>query len=749
MSEKPQAQPQSESPEEIPNSSFMPGKKFNLPDGTVIEVAYDNGDRTFGVTETDRDGKLRLLSMSEGDLRGLNDSLLMTDEEVSENYQRNMAEGADEDTKPSGEGAKGFDVDDEVAQAEARLDARAEQLERGALANLEAKYPSANKPAPSVEEITDEPGETAPKSESKHQEQAGEITKPEATAPEGTDEVEPDDFDAIHGRLANNLGLDPNEAPADNNRGGDTEDEFDAAYGRLADNLGLDQEQAGGPEQEAQTEAERLRTAWQELVEQYGAMSDRYSPEGRALKSRIDAAFHEFSAAEAAVGAAAPEGDPLASLTPEQRARFEALRSSPGGPTPLGEAFANAQAEQAAAEQAQQQAERQRRIDGEIALIRNEVDGVHGEALRVAMDRYAALKADSETWGEGGRTELEKLLIEAEGALYRAKIAYETEVIRRKHEAGLYEGDEAAINQAAANDLFNAIRGLDKGTRQATDSELKKRVEHRGLFGKAKAAIGRFFMGGGKVAQASKGAGVGFASSFGLAFAGVGFPITMAVMAVAGLGIRSAAVTANLDRIRGENKDAQGNAVGVMDDAGFADFMDDMRRSGITDVNSIAGRLAGRIFETSRKRGYEQADRARGETGYVMGGFAVGSALGGLSGNILHDAVNQAGATTGPEAPTPDGGDKPPLDKGPEFPSGAENIHLGEGLYSQFTDMGATIEQAKAMVADTGFMNQLVERGVAYPAADLGGYGINMPASGEWSADTMKFVGDYMASKGY
>ncbi len=644
MSEKPQAQPQSESPEEIPNNSFMPGKKFNLPDGTVIEVAYDNGDRTFGVTETDRDGKLRLLSMSEGDLRGLNDSLLMTDEEVSENYQRNMAEGADEDTKPSG----GFDVDAEVAQAQSRLDAKAKQLENDALADSEAKFPSGHDEAPIAVADSSETAEPEPTGEGGPQESSVKSGEPEVATSEG--------FDDIHSRLARNLGLDANEAPADNNRAGDPEDDFDAVYGRLANSLGLDQEQASSsPEQEAQTEAERLRTAWQELVEQYGAMSDRYGPEGRALKSRIDAAFHEFSAAEAAVGAAAPEGDPLASLTPEQRARFEALRSSPGGPTPLGEAFANAQAEQAAAEQAQQQAERQRRIDGEIALIRNEVDGVHGEALRVAMDKYKVLKADSETEGKRGRTEHERLLKEAEDALFRAKMAYETEVIRRKHEAGLYDGDEQAVNEASAEDLFTAIRRMDKETRAATNLELEKRKEHRGFFGRAKATMGRFFMGGGKFKQSAKGFGVGLGTGAGVAIgatlSGVGWPVTAAVLVAANLGVRSATTTANLDKIRAENKDDQGQAVEAFSAEAFQDWRDRVWNRSDLSLQHKAATLAGGIFEASRKRGYEQADRARRESRYVMGGFAVGTALGGIFGHGLFNPDRVGAASTDVKSP--------------------------------------------------------------------------------------------------
>lgn len=385
-----------------------------------------------------------------------------------------------------------------------------------------------------------------------------------------------------------------------------------------------------------------------------------------------------------------------------------------------------------------------------LANIRGELAASErAEKYKTALSKYAELKAESETRGRWGRKGREKELLDAESELLQAKVAFENEVFTLAQERGLYPGAEEQAKQRAADDMFNAIRGLDIETRQAVNDIHDRNKENRNVFTRATAVVGRWLTSGGKVAQWAKAGGSGLVAGFGVGMSGVGVPITTAIGIGLGLGVRGSATVANIDSIRAqENKDTQGNAKAIVSDEEFRHFIRELADTGSRADQAQA--LAQRILEKSRTRGYEQADRARSDAAKTMGKFGLGFAAGMFTGNYLHDAMNTAHASgdAGVDKGDIDGSE---VSKEIEFPKGADKISSGEGWYSQFNDMGMSHKEARVMFRDTGLMDKLVDMGVAYVdhSARIGGYGINMPPGGRLPAAAMQLIGEAMQAKGF
>lgn len=527
----------------------------------------------------------------------------------------------------------------------------------------------------------------------------------------------------------------------------------------VAEGESLEQSQEAG--RVAAEEVARLENVWREAVRRYGAQGDRSdaaSAEARAAYKAFQEAraaheadfLNEAGLAEAAEevttneasaeGRAEAEVDPNAPLSPEEQAEFDAIANRAGS------------AEQATAEQAQQQAERLRHIETETARLTAEVDSIHGPILRAAMAEYAQLKAVDESKGGGflgyGRKKREVALRKIEERLTLAKLAYEQEVIRRKREAGLYEGDEAAIKTKSEEELFEAIRGLDRESREATNAELKRRMENRNILQKASARIGQFFMKGGKVSQALKGMGTGFVPTFLIGATGVGIPVTAVAGAVIGAGLREAVFRANLDSIRAENIDAAGNGVEALSAEGFAAWKQRMETGQIQSDTHKAETLASDIFNASRERGRKQVDRARKAGRWVMTGYAAGAA----AGTLLGSAYDGVGATDG--AGVGSEGTPPGADGGAGGGGGAElnlsaDIRKGAGGKEQIMELlqNNGVDTSKITESEilskwkevtTGTKDVFTANG---SAADLykmkdGYMGINAPnASNTWSKE--------------
>jgi hypothetical protein len=258
--------------------------------------------------------------------------------------------------------------------------------------------------------------------------------------------------------------------------------------------------------------------------------------------------------------------------------------------------------------------------------------------------------------------------------------------------------------------------------------------------------VGNWLTKGGKFGQAMKAGGSGLVAGAGVGLVGLGFPITSAIGAGLGLGVRGMAVAANLDRIRGaENKDAEGHAKTALSDEDVSALKQEFDRAHTAPAER-ARVLAERIFETSRKRGYEQADRARRQANWTMGKFGLGFAAGAFAGNYIHDAYLTAHA-----GDVPGGGGGEDVSSVIEFSKGASTISSGEGWYSQFVDMGMTHKEARELFRDKELMNKLVDMGVAYvdKSPRIGGYGILMPKGGHLANEAMQLIGTAMKARGF
>ncbi len=75
-----------------------------------------------------------------------------------------------------------------------------------------------------------------------------------------------------------------------------------------------------------------------------------------------------------------------------------------------------------------------------------------------------------------------------------------------------------------------------------------------------------------------------------------------------------------------------------------------------------------------------------------------------------------------------------------EFSPSAYNIDIHEGWYQTFQEMGFTQAQGEELLKDHDLMQQLVDRGLAYEAPELGGYGIEMTADGKIPQEALELI---------
>ena len=790
MSEKPQAQPQSESPEEIPNNSFMPGKKFNLPDGTVIEVAYDNGDRTFGVTETDRDGKLRLLSMSEGDLRGLNDSLLMTDEEVSENYQRNMAEGADEDTKPSG----GFDVDAEVAQAQSRLE--------------EAPIAVAD-----ISEIAEpEPtGEGGPQ-ESSVESGEFEVATPEEASPAAALELKSArTLDQVQAELAAARSKRGNLMDRDTDRGRELRDKIQALMNE--EDVLKKQENKGAPSSSTEKPRSSTLDYLDDMVAnkqaEFDALSDadKAGDEGKALQNDIAVLKEQKKAVEAILDGKTEEKsgdtalrsstlDYLDDMVANKQAEFDALSDADKAgdegkalqndiavlkeQKKAVEAILDGKTEEksgdTALEEKDQKAEKAKALRDQFENNRKEVMEKYKEDYDAKIRELSEVNAKLATkfWGRRKNRERAQQL-EAEIAGINKNIS--RDFLKASKESGRYDLEidspkelEQAVWQMKADDLVELAVSADRELFNETTARLVERQENRNKFQRFLANAGQKWINKGKgVPNALAGFGTGFAtSSIATAF-GATMPVSAAILTVVGgagtaatyAGSREASIADMVDARKSEGYkldermfDGLKATIGAETERMIAEAVKGKGKY----VAAASGDLSGALMRGQRERSIDRNNKITLGAGLraltFAGAFVGGAKAGAMTAEMAKDlfASPDAGAISGKELPVADfdRGRYPDLG-GFEFPSDAGRITRGEGWFSQFADMGMTPEQARAMFNDSSVMERLVDSGAAYVdnSARIGGYGINLPSNGYLSDAAMNIIKEAATAKGF
>lgn len=553
--------------------------------------------------------------------------------------------------------------------------------------------------------------------ESARADQGGRTVNPTERAPAEKKQKRRESFDTVYGRLESNLGLNGEsveQAESEKEPTADlTEAELEASWRKLVRDYS--NEPSNGPERakiarEAKAAKEKLdevrsdpdhlktklqeaRANWQRDVQALGKRMGDTSPEANELRQKVSAEYAEVQALEqqiwdklvsdnspesgttpaagesdsdSDVEAEGPSRDELSAYTNALEAQYDAIEDKNSDEAAAilkswREAYAqlvNGAPEQPVAEpettNPETDAQKAARIAQLEAGIIGEVESSPaGTRFKEALNKYAELKADAETKGWFGRRGLDERLTAAEAELTEAKVKYETEIIEKKRQAGLFEGEPNEVNAQCANELFESLRGIDKTTREAADKVHEKRLEERGRIKRGVAAVGRFFTGGSKVAQILKPGGAGFVSGIGIALSGAAWPITTAATIGLGLGIREAANTANLDKAHVENKGKL-----AVDDASFAKMKERLEAS-TESVFKRAIAMTSDILDESSKRSYEIAKNARKKSGKVVMAFSGGVAAGALSvagAHLIHDAFTAAHA----DAPTGGGGSTDP-----------------------------------------------------------------------------------------
>ena len=436
------------------------------------------------------------------------------------------------------------------------------------------------------------------------------------------------------------------------------------------------------------TTVETLQAEAADLQRQYAAIPDgeRNSDQAKELQAKIIEKLNGvYEKLEEEYNAIPHEskrrtGD---NLTPEQEqlaVRADELRKRLSdvyaeiAKAKLGEIVAPPTAEE------QQRAQREREIRAAAETrIRDEAFAKYERVYRTALDEYAKLRAENEQKAEGlfpgiGRKKREVALSEAREKLQNAKLEYERFIVTAKREAGLYEGDEAAIAAAQSNELFEGLLSLDEQARTETLKIHEERAENRNKFQKFFVGVGKFLSKGNRFIRAAKTMGIGLATGAAVkgglgAIAGSTLPVSLAaggIVAGASLGVRYGVTQHNLDISRAEeaaDKNAEGVVSRRLSDEQIAKLKTVLEGATAADIKQRQSTLAGNVLQESETNSKKKIDEARKKAGRTATMFGLSAAAGGIGAHIAqnglpdifsgHDAQAKPGDTpTKPGDPT-------------------------------------------------------------------------------------------------
>lgn len=409
----------------------------------------------------------------------------------------------------------------------------------------------------------------------------------------------------------------------------------------------------------------------------------------------------------------------------------------------------------------------------DMAMNETELGAIN--LLQAKLAEYARRKADVDTLGgektkawkfwQAGRQKRGEALKVAEEALFQAHNDYVEKLIRKRKEVGLYEElSDEELMQAVSDDAFRELCKLDVDARKATLETRKSRVDNRNIVDKALAGVGKFLNGGkgkGWIRNMGSGFGTGMAlSGAGMALSGVGWPITTAIAAGLTAGVRRGS------RINMLDTSLDDTSTKGMSEEEVASRRAGMARSGAS-LSDQRARLQSEMFGRARAEGKEKFDAAVMKANTNAAKFGAGFVAGSLTTRGIDALFNKdASASAGPQ--TGGSGGEPDLPRdgampgeqpnpgaqalpSPEVAPDFSGIDVGEGWYHQLADMGYTQDQVQALFADHDLMNELVNQGAAYVdnSAPIGGYGINMPASGHLTQQAMDTIRQAAAAKGF
>lgn len=270
-----------------------------------------------------------------------------------------------------------------------------------------------------------------------------------------------------------------------------------------------------------------------------------------------------------------------------------------------------------------------------------------------ARNKYAEIRAEYEQMGtfkglfKGKELKKRMELARAELEGYMTQLVYhqkdqERSIIKNGVE-GANEEEQKEARQKAIQSIAAAVLEQHALVDEKTQEEYDKRLDERSLFKKVAAKIGRWFVGkenkdGGKLGLGGwlRSGGTGLAAGVATGLLGAGFPITSAVGAAGGAGVKVAAHQRALENARGEKRKLSDEelarfASGAQDLEWTTEEKDGSDRKD-QSAEAVASMVDAVLAETQKDTEKRQKDMAAIGRKAAMGwglGFAAGRVAGG------------------------------------------------------------------------------------------------------------------------
>lgn len=310
-----------------------------------------------------------------------------------------------------------------------------------------------------------------------------------------------------------------------------------------------------------------------------------------------------------------------------------------------------------------------------------------------ARNKYAELRAEYEQMGMFKNLlkskELKKMMELARAELegFMAQLVYQQ---NNKERSTIVNGVEGANEEEQKEARQKAIQSIaaavleqhalvDEKTQEAYD----KRLDERSLFKKVAAKIGRWFVGkenkdGGKLGLGGwlRSSGTGLAAGVATGLFGAGFPITSAVGAVGGAGVKVAAHQRVLENARGEKRE-----LGGKEEARFSSAAQSLEwtaegqdRSKEAVASMVGAALAETQMNSENRQKNMTAIGRKATIGWGLGFAAGRAATEFIKSHITPDQKlantdpSSGGDTDNPTTEQPDGGNtgNPPATEQPD-----------------------------------------------------------------------------------
>ena len=257
---------------------------------------------------------------------------------------------------------------------------------------------------------------------------------------------------------------------------------------------------------------------------------------------------------------------------------------------------------------------------------------------------YAETSAAFETYLFKGKKRQAELEAAAE-QLKQSELGYMSIKFADKIEAAKQDPEKQA--ELAAEMAQAAFASMQETSRVTTD-KYDSMLDDRNIVNKAAAKVGKWFNKGGRIAQWLKPGGAGFAAGtatgFLAGYAGyAGFPITMAVGAVTGLGFAGLTKQAVLEERRGEDR-IDADARLETTDPSFKNTVANMK---IDDVMEHAVNVS---VDKLKDMSIERQDALYKKVKASLGKYSIGFALGGVFGGSINHLLNNSAHATGAES---------------------------------------------------------------------------------------------------